>query len=83
MYIVFICIHTHTSTHVHTCIYTHANTYPHTLMHAQIYTHTQGFVLALTLFNTAIDFVMGRTVDRSMVGVSVGNQSYTDMDYTD
>ena len=39
--------------------------------------------MAPSLFNTAIDFMMGRTVARSMVGVSVGNSSFSDMDYAD
>ena len=43
----------------------------------------QGCVLAPTIFNTAIDYVMGRTVGRSMCGVSLGKLSFSDFDFAD
>ncbi|KAI8515766.1 hypothetical protein Bbelb_065790 [Branchiostoma belcheri] len=43
----------------------------------------QGCVLAPIIFNTAIDFVMGRTISQSACGASFGNVTITDLDYAD
>ena len=43
----------------------------------------QGCVLAPTLFNTCMDWVLGRTVDRSRCGAAVGNVRITDLDFAD
>ncbi|CAH1233043.1 Hypp565 [Branchiostoma lanceolatum] len=43
----------------------------------------QGCVLAPTVFNTAIDYVMGRTVAQCACGASFGDITITDLDYAD
>ena len=43
----------------------------------------QGCVLAPDLFNTGMDWVLGRAVGRSMNGAVVGTSSLTDFDYAD
>ncbi|KAI8502642.1 hypothetical protein Bbelb_193440 [Branchiostoma belcheri] len=43
----------------------------------------QGCVLAPTIFNVAIDHVMGRTVEQCNCGVSFGDFTVTDLDYAD
>ena len=43
----------------------------------------QGCVLAPTLFNVCMDWVLGRTVDGSSCGTSVGNFKVTDLDFAD
>ena len=43
----------------------------------------QGCVLASNLFNTAIDWVMERTVGKSMNGISGAHCNFTDLDYAD
>ena len=42
----------------------------------------QGCVLAPTLFNACMDWVLGRTVDRSSCGASLGDIRVTDLDFT-
>ncbi len=43
----------------------------------------QGCVLAPTLFNVCMDWVLGRTVDGSSCGASVGDIKVTDLDFAD
>ncbi|KAI8482551.1 hypothetical protein Bbelb_396990 [Branchiostoma belcheri] len=43
----------------------------------------QGCVLAPTIFNTAIDHVMAKTVSQSSCGASFGNVTISDLDYAD
>ncbi|CAH1270907.1 Hypp4507 [Branchiostoma lanceolatum] len=43
----------------------------------------QGCVLAPTVFNTAIDHVMGKTVHQCDCGASFGDVTITDLDYAD
>ena len=43
----------------------------------------QGCVLAPTLFNTCMDWVLGRVADRSGCGASVGDVTITDFDFAD
>ena len=43
----------------------------------------QGCVLAPTLFNACMDWVLGRTVDSSPCGASIGNFIVTDLDFAD
>ncbi|KAI8499356.1 hypothetical protein Bbelb_231200 [Branchiostoma belcheri] len=43
----------------------------------------QGCVLAPTIFNVAIDHVMGRTVEQCNCGVSFGDLTVTDLDFAD
>ena len=43
----------------------------------------QGCVLAPTLFNTCMDWVLGRAVGQSLCGVSIGNFRVTDLDFAD
>ena len=43
----------------------------------------QGCVLAPTLFNTCIDWVMGETVGKTDCGVSMGDATITDLDFAD
>ncbi|KAI8477793.1 hypothetical protein Bbelb_362360 [Branchiostoma belcheri] len=43
----------------------------------------QGSVLAPSVFNTAIDFVMAGAMDRCECGASYGGVTVTDLDYTD
>lgn len=43
----------------------------------------QGCVLAPTLFNTCMDWILGRAVDRSSCGASIGNFKVTDLDFAD
>jgi len=43
----------------------------------------QGCVLAPTIFNTAIDYVMDRTVTQSSCGANYGRVRITDLDYAD
>ena len=43
----------------------------------------QGCVLAPSLFNTCMDWVLGRAVDRSHCGASVGNTKVTDLVFAD
>ena len=43
----------------------------------------QGCVLAPSLFNTCMDWILGRTVNRSHCGASVGDVKITDLDFAD
>ena len=43
----------------------------------------QGCVLAPSLFNTCMDWVLGRAVDRSRCGADIGNTKITDLDFAD
>lgn len=43
----------------------------------------QGCVLAPSLFNTCMDWVLGRAVDQSHCGASVGNTTVTDLVFAD
>ncbi len=43
----------------------------------------QGCVLAPSLFNTCMDWVLGRVMDRSRCGASVGNTTVTDLVFAD
>ena len=43
----------------------------------------QGCVLAPTLFNTCIDWVMGETVEKTDCGISLGEDKITDLDFAD
>ena len=43
----------------------------------------QGCVLAPSLFNTCMDWVMGRAVDQSHCGACIGNTRITDLDFAD
>ena len=43
----------------------------------------QGCVLAPSLFNTCMDWVLGRVVEQSHCGVSVGNTKITDLVFAD
>ncbi len=43
----------------------------------------QGCVLAPSLFNTCIDWVLGKIVDQSHCGASVGNARVTDLVFAD
>ena len=43
----------------------------------------QGCILAPDLFDLCMDWVMERTVHRAMFGVSVGKESFTDLDFAD
>ena len=43
----------------------------------------QGCVLAPTLFNACMDWVLGRTVERSNCGASVGDVNISDLDFAD
>ena len=43
----------------------------------------QGCVLAPDLFNTGMDWALGRTVGRAMNGAAIGVSSLTDIDYAD
>ena len=43
----------------------------------------EGCVLALTLFNTYIDWVMGETVGKTDCGISLGEATITDLDFGD
>ena len=43
----------------------------------------QGSVLAPTLFNTCIDWVMGETVRNTDCGISLGEATITDLDFAD
>ena len=43
----------------------------------------QGCVLAPSLFSACMDWVLGRTVDRSRCGADVGNVKITDLDFAD
>ena len=43
----------------------------------------QGCVLAPSLFNTCIDWVLGRVVEQSHSGASVGNTQITDLVFAD
>ena len=43
----------------------------------------QGCVLALSFFNTCMDWVLGRVMDQSHGGASVGNTKITDIDFAD
>ena len=43
----------------------------------------QGCVLAPTLFNTCIDWIMGETVGNTDCGVSMGDARITDLDFAD
>ena len=43
----------------------------------------QGCVLAPSLFNTCMDWVLGRVVDQSHCGASVGNTTVTDLVFAD
>ena len=44
---------------------------------------SQGCVLAPSLFNTCMDWVLGRVVDHSHCGASVGNTKITDLVFAD
>ena len=43
----------------------------------------QGCVLAPSLFNTGMDWVLDRAVARGMNGVAIGSYSFSDFDYAD
>ena len=43
----------------------------------------QGCVLAPSLFNTCMDWVLGKVADQSRCGASVGNTKVTDLDFAD
>ena len=43
----------------------------------------QGCVLAPSLFNTCMDWVLGKVADRSLCGASVGNTKVSDLDFAD
>ena len=43
----------------------------------------QGYVLAPSLFNTCMDSILGRVVDQSHCGASVGNTKITDLVFAD
>ena len=43
----------------------------------------QGCVLAPTLFNACMDWVLDRTVDQSSCGTSIGDFKVTDLDFAD
>ena len=43
----------------------------------------QGCVLAPSLFNTCMDWVLGRVVEKSYCGASVGNTKITDLVFAD
>ena len=43
----------------------------------------QGCVLAPSLFNTCMDWVLGGAVDRSRCGADIGNTRITDLDFAD
>ena len=43
----------------------------------------QGCVLAPDSFDTAMDWILGHTVPRSVPGVSIGPDYFTDLDYAD
>ena len=43
----------------------------------------QGCVLAPSLFNTCMDWVLGRVVEQSHCGASVGNTEITDLIFAD
>ena len=43
----------------------------------------QGCVLAPSLFNTCMDWVLGRAMDRSRCGADIGNTRITDLDFAD
>lgn len=43
----------------------------------------QGCVLAPSLFNTCMDWVLGKVVDQSHCGASVGNAKITDLVFAD
>ena len=43
----------------------------------------QGCVLAPTLFNACMDWVLNRTVERSNCGASVGDVNISDLDFAD
>lgn len=43
----------------------------------------QGCVLAPDAFNTGMDWVLGRTTHQAMCGVSIGTDTFTDLDYAD
>ena len=43
----------------------------------------QGCVLALTLFSTCMDWIMGRMSERSSCGASFGNVKISDLDFAD
>ena len=43
----------------------------------------QGCVLAPSLFNTCMDWVLGRVVEQSHCGASVGNTKITDLVFAD
>ena len=44
---------------------------------------TQGCVLAPSLFNTCMDWVLGRVIEQSHCGASVGNTEITDLVFAD
>ena len=43
----------------------------------------QGCVLAPSLFNTCMDWVLGKVADQSRCGASVGNTKVTDLVFAD
>ena len=43
----------------------------------------QGCVLVISLFNTCMDWVLGRVVEKSHCGASVGNTEITDLVFPD
>ena len=43
----------------------------------------QGCVLAPSLFNVCMDWVLGRTVEQGFRGASFGNEVFTDLDFAD
>ena len=49
-------------------------------VHAEV---RQGWVFAPSLFNTCMDWVLGRVVDQSHCGASVGNTKITDLVFAD
>ena len=43
----------------------------------------QGCVLAPTLFNTCMDWILGRAVSQSQCGATLGDTKVTDLDFAD
>ena len=43
----------------------------------------QGCAIALDLFLAQVDWILQRTLERSSLGVKIGCQSFTDLDYAD
>ncbi|XP_069981083.1 uncharacterized protein [Penaeus vannamei] len=43
----------------------------------------QSCIITLTLFNTCVDWIMGRTTSQSRCGATLGNIKVTDLDFAD